>query len=523
MRDHEEYFEEFDDDLPEETEEDQGQEIEDGEVQDSLFREEGADPVRIYLREMGEVPLLTREGEIEIAARIEVEKEKVAKIIFSLPFVLKKLVDLGELVVAGEAPLEEIISLGEDESEEELESERERFFSRTLSIRPLSEKRSRLLAFRERADGPARERIAAELSENMDEIYADLRQMGLKDEVISAFSDEIRKALGGMEGLRLRMSGVLKKARCLGVDIGHLQDAATFPEKVNEHGSEVTGLVTEYSECKTGIRETDNAIGMDYHELREAIKTLDDGEERIREAKNELIEANLRLVISIVKKYLGRGLGFSDLIQEGNVGLMRAVDKFDYRRGYKFSTYATWWIKQAISRAIAEQSKTIRIPVHMSEAVGMMAKVMREFVQENGREPSPEEIAGRLNVSADKVKTLLRISREPISLETPVGEDEESHISDFIEDKSTLSPLDIAMQDDMRRQIEKALDSLTERERNILKRRFGLGEDAPHTLEEVGQEFDVTRERVRQIEVKAIRKLRHPSRSKWLRAFIEKS
>jgi len=518
-----EYFEEFDDDRPEETTgEDRGAETGDGEVPHPLFREEGVDPVRIYLREMGEVPLLTREGEVETAARIEEEKERVAKVIFSLPFVLKKLVDLGELVEAGEAPLEEIISLGEDESAEELESEREKFFSRTLSIRSLSEKRSSMLARRGSGDDSIREKIAAELSRNMDLIYGDLRQMGLKDEVISAFSDEIRKALAETEELRVKLGGVLKKARRLGLDIERPRNAMVSREKAGGRRGETAALLAEYSEYTEAIAKREKAVGMDCHALRKAVKTLDEGEERIREAKNALIEANLRLVISIVKKYLGRGLGFSDLIQEGNVGLMRAVDKFDYRRGYKFSTYATWWIKQAISRAIAEQSKTIRIPVHMSEAVGMMAKVMREFVQENGREPSPEEIAGRLNVSAEKVKILLRISREPISLETPVGEDEESHISDFIEDKSTLSPLDVAMQDDMKRQIEKVLDSLTERERNILKRRFGLGEEAPHTLEEVGQELDVTRERVRQIEVKAIRKLRHPSRSKWLRMFIER-
>jgi RNA polymerase primary sigma factor len=524
MTERDEYPESFDDDRPEGTDdEDQNAGTEEGGVGYSPIQEEGPDPVRIYLKEMGEVPLLTREGEVAIAARIEVEKEKVAKVVFALPFVLKKLVDLGKLVEIGEAPLEEIISVGEDEPEEELKRKRGQFISSTISIRSLSEERIHLLARRAHGNNAAREKIVDELSGNMELIYRDLCQMGLRDEVTSAFSDETRKALAGMEAFRSKISAAVKKGRSLGVDIERTEDAAAPLDAEGEQEiGEICGLRTAYAEYRSGIAEMESAVGMNCHELRKAVKTLDEGEKRIREAKNALIEANLRLVISIVKKYLGRGLGFSDLIQEGNVGLMRAVDKFDYRRGYKFSTYATWWIKQAITRAIAEQSKTIRIPVHMSEAVGMMAKVMREFVQENGREPSPEEIAGRLNISAEKVRTLLRISREPISLETPVGEDEESHISDFIEDKSALSPLDVAMQDDMRRQIEKALDSLSERERSILKRRFGLGEDAPHTLEEVGQELDVTRERIRQIEVKAIRKLRHPSRSKWLREFLER-
>jgi RNA polymerase primary sigma factor len=424
-------------------------------VKDALLLEGEYDPIKIYLREMGVVPLLTKEGEIEIAKRIEEEKDKISRIVFSFPFALKKLIDLGKIVGAGEAPLEDITINGEQEIEQDLISERKRFYDITLRIKPLYEQRKTLRKKYNEAGGLSREKIARSLEKNIEKILDCIRELHLKDDVIEAFSEEIAKK-------------------------------ENYPDMSND-------------------------------EMKDALKVLSTGERSIREAKNALIEANLRLVISIVKKYLGRGVSFSDLIQEGNVGLMRSVDKFEYRRGYKFSTYATWWIRQAITRALADQSRTIRIPVHMVEAVNRMTKAVKELVQEKGMEPTPE----KLKIPVEKVKAMLKISREPISLETPVGEDEGSQISDFIEDKSTLSPLDSAIYGDMKKNIEKALSSLSHREQSIIRKRFGLGEDVPHTLEEVGLEFDVTRERVRQIEVKAMRKLRHPSRSRWLRTFIE--
>jgi RNA polymerase primary sigma factor len=274
--------------------------------------------------------------------------------------------------------------------------------------------------------------------------------------------------------------------------------------------------------CKKKIEKKEMLFGMKSSEMKKALRVLIHGEKEVFEARKAMIEANLRLVISIAKRYLGRGLSFSDLIQEGNSGLMRAVDKFEYKRGYKFSTYATWWIRQAITRALADQSRTIRIPVHMVETINKITKVTRELVQEMGREPIPVEIAERLKIPAEKVNAIMKISKEPISLETPIGEEEDSHLRDFIEDKAMLSPLDVAIQDDMKKKIDKILCSLTPKEEKIIRKRFGIGGDIPHTLEEVGLEFDVTRERIRQIEGKAIRKLKHPSRSKWLREFIEK-
>jgi RNA polymerase primary sigma factor len=472
------------------------------------------DPVRIYLKEMSSVPLLTREGEIEIAKKIEEGREIVYRVIFSLPFVLKKLIILGKMLMNGEASLEGIIQNNEESTEEELQIEKERFFDITREIELLNKRRKTYLRKLKEKMSAARKKPALKtarktvpddtgvlikyLEQNRERIIIKVRELKLQDDVIDAFSEQLKKSIIEVDALMKKIAALGKKSRRSTRDTGK-----------------------ECLLCKKNIEDKEVLFGMETSEMKKALRMLARGEKEGNDARKAMIEANLRLVISIAKRYLGRGLSFSDLIQEGNSGLMRAVDKFEYKRGYKFSTYATWWIRQAITRALADQSRTIRIPVHMVETINKITKMSRELVQELGREPTPLEIAEQLKIPEGKVHGILKISKEPISLETPIGE-EDSHLMDFIEDKAMLSPLDFAIQDDMRKKIDQILCSLPPKEEKIIRKRFGIGVDSPHTLEEVGLEFDVTRERIRQIEVKAIRKLKHPSRSKWLREFIEK-
>jgi len=484
-----------------------GNEIAEEEEKAPHFIEGEKDPVRIYLKEMSSVPLLTRKGEVEICKKIEDGSEKVYRVIFSLPFAIRKLITLGRMVRSGEAPLAEIIQNCEEETEEELLLERKKFYEVTGEIDSLYQKRKlyleRLKKISKRV--PRRintiphRKIIKVLEENRNLILERVRDIRLKEEVGIAFSDELKRAVVEIDVLQKKIASIRKKAKSSGLDIE--KERQLYKKKIKGY------------EILFGIRST---------EIKKALRVLIEGEKEMFEARKAMTMANLRLVISIAKRYLGKGLSFSDLIQEGNIGLMRAVDKFEYRRGYKFSTYATWWIRQAITRAIADQSRTIRIPVHMIETVNRITKVTRELVQEIGREPTHVEIAERLKIPVEKVSGILRISKEPVSLETPIGEEEDSHLRDLIEDKAMLSPLDSAIQGDMKKRIDRILCTLTPKEEKIIRRRFGIGGDVPHTLEEVGLEFDVTRERIRQIEVKAIRKLKHPSRSKWLREFIEK-
>ena len=492
------------------------------------------DPVRLYLKEMGSVSLLTREGEVEIAKRIEKGENEALSGLLESQVGIEHIIELGEKLKNNEIKLKEVIIDLEDEDMEyaQVDEKKKSLISMIEDIKKIYEKikeKSHKIN-KKICSEEEKERLSSEIKEEISKIKDIVRSFRLEKKQLDNMVARLRKVVEELEQAEHKLAEIMlrlggKPTSYLKKLLSELPEDMKDEEVVEPVGltkGELIKMMEEAKEAKRTIRKIKEKTTLSPRRLKITLKNVEKGLAEAKKAKDELIKANLRLVVSIAKKYTNRGLMFLDLVQEGNIGLMKAVEKFEYQRGYKFSTYATWWIRQAITRAIADQARTIRIPVHMIETINKLIKTTRMLILEYGREPTPEEIAEKMGYPVDKVKKVLKIAKEPISLETPIGSDEDgSHLGDFIEDKKFDSPSEAAIKSDLAEQTRKILKTLTPREEKVLRMRFGIGEKADHTLEEVGKDFNVTRERIRQIEAKALRKLRHVCRSRKLKSFVE--